>query len=81
MPLDPHAKFPNRRAYVVKMRSDAKGDAFVGRVENIVTGRQQEFASGRELLDSIARDLATCADESSDEAALLSHRVPESTGS
>jgi len=32
-------------------------DALAGRLENLVTGRQREFASGRELLESIARDL------------------------
>ena len=51
------SKYPTRRAYVVKVRGDAKPDALAGRLENLVTGRQCEFASGRELLESIASDL------------------------
>ena len=55
--LNPESKYPNRRAYVLKVRSDAKPGALAGRLENLVTGRQLEFASERELLDSIASDL------------------------
>jgi hypothetical protein len=58
MPFQPESKYPNRRSYVIKVRSDAHPDALAGRLENLVTGQQREFASGRELLDSIARDLA-----------------------
>jgi hypothetical protein len=61
MTLSPEAKYPNRRAYVVKVRSDAKPGALVGRLENLVTGQQRDFASGRELLDSIASDLEASA--------------------
>ena len=69
MALNPESKYPSRRAYVVKMRSDAKPDALAGRVENLVTGRQREFASGSELLDSISRDLdAASADQRSQDA-------------
>jgi hypothetical protein len=57
MTLDSESKYPNRRAYVLKVRSDAKSDALVGRLENLVTGLQREFASGDELLESITRDL------------------------
>jgi hypothetical protein len=57
MTLNSESKYPSRRAYVLKVRSDAKADALVGRVENLVTGRQCDFASGRELLETIARDL------------------------
>ena len=57
MPLSSESKYPSRRAYVVKVRGDAKPGALAGRVENLVTGRSQEFASGHELLDSIASDL------------------------
>ena len=63
MPLNPESKYPSRRAYVLKMRSDATPDAFVGRLENLVTGQQREFASGHELLDSIASDLEADARE------------------
>ena len=58
MTLNPESKYPNRRAYVLKVRGDAKPDALVGRIENLVTGQQREFASGNELLESLARDLA-----------------------
>jgi len=57
MSLNPESKYPSRRAYVVKMRNDASPDELAGRVENLVTGASREFASGRELLESIASDL------------------------
>jgi len=57
MSLNTESKYPSRRAYVVKMRSDASPDELAGRVENLVTGASREFASGRELLESIASDL------------------------
>ena len=65
MALNPKSKYPNRRAYVLKVRSDAKPGALAGRLENLVTGQQREFSSGRELLDSIASDLETSAAEPS----------------
>ena len=57
MTLNPESKYPSRRAYVLKVRSDAKPDALVGRLENMVTGQQREFASGQELVESIVSDL------------------------
>jgi hypothetical protein len=57
MTFNAQSKYPTRRAYVLKMRGDAKPDALAGRLENLVTGRQLEFASGRELLDAIAAEL------------------------
>ena len=57
MTLNAKAEFPTRRAYVVKVRAEAKSDALCGRVENLVTGQQREFGSGQELLESIACDL------------------------
>jgi hypothetical protein len=63
MPLNAESKYPNRRAYVLKVRSDATADALAGRLENLVTGGQREFASGQELLDSIASDLSTSGQE------------------
>lgn len=62
MTLDVRSKYPSRRAYVLKMRIDAGPEALVGRLENLVTGKQLEFASGRELLDAIAAELSTGAD-------------------
>jgi len=63
MPFQPESKYPNRRSYVLKVRSDAKPDALAGRLENLVTGEQREFACGDELLESIARDLRSTAGE------------------
>ena len=58
MSLNPESKYPSRRTYVVKVRSDAKAGALAGRLENLVTGRSLDFASGEELLDTLASDLA-----------------------
>jgi hypothetical protein len=65
MPLNPESRYPTRRAYVLKLRADARSDALAGRLENLVTGSQREFASGPELLESIVRDLEMSARESS----------------
>ena len=61
MTLNPESKYPTRRAYVVKVRADAKPDVLSGRLENLVTGHQRDFASGQELLESIASDLQATA--------------------
>jgi hypothetical protein len=65
MPFNTDSKYPTRRAYVVKVRGDAKPDpdALAGRLENLVTGRQREFASGRELLESLISDLEATLQE------------------
>jgi hypothetical protein len=57
MALNPESTYPSRRAYVVKVRADAKPEALAGRLENLVTGGRREFAPGQELLDSLASDL------------------------
>jgi len=57
MTLDPESKYPNRRAYVIKLDRSATASALSGRVENLVTGCQREFASHGELLEFIAHDL------------------------
>jgi hypothetical protein len=64
MPFNSQPKYPNRRAYVLKLRSDAKPDAIAGRLENLATGHQSEFASGPELLASITEDIAPVANDS-----------------
>ncbi len=61
MSLNPESKYPTRRAFVVKVRFDAQPDALSGRLENLVTGQQREFASGQELLASIGSDLQATA--------------------
>jgi hypothetical protein len=58
MALNPEPKYPNRRTFVVQLRGDATADALAGRLENLVTGRQREFRSGPELLESIVVDIA-----------------------
>ncbi len=50
-------KYPTRRAYVVKVRSDATPDALIGRLENLVTGRRGEFMTAHELLRMIIGDI------------------------
>ena len=55
--LNPEIKYPSRRTYVLKVRNDAAPGALAGRLENVVTGRQRDFASERELVDSLASDL------------------------
>ncbi|MDB5968015.1 MAG: hypothetical protein JWQ90_465 [Hydrocarboniphaga sp.] len=61
MTLNPESKYPNRRAYVLKLRGDATAEALAGRIENLVTGRQREFTSAFELLAAIASDLECAA--------------------
>lgn len=63
MTLNPESKYPSRRAFVLKLRGDAQPGALSGRVENLVTGKQTEFSSGKELLDSIASDLRASRDD------------------
>ena len=63
MVLNPESKYPNRRAYVLKLRSDARPDALAGRIENLATGQQLEFASAQQLLESLARDLEVAASD------------------
>ena len=63
MVLNPESKYPYRRAYVVQLRGDATPGALAGRIENMVTGRQNEFASEKELLASIASDLVSAGAE------------------
>jgi hypothetical protein len=64
MTLNPKSKYPTRRTYVLKVRSDATPDALAGRLENLVTGQQQEFASGQELIEWITGDLERSVDKS-----------------
>jgi len=61
MPLNPESKFPSRRTYVLKVRGDATPGAIAGRLENVVTGRQRDFVSETELLESLASDLRESA--------------------
>ena len=63
MPLSSDSKYPSRRAYVLKLRSDATPHALAGRLENVVTGKQREFSSTRELLESLAGELQPADDD------------------
>jgi hypothetical protein len=57
MILSTDSKYPSRRAYVIKLRSDATPEALAGRLENLVTGQRCEFTSARELFRLIASDI------------------------
>jgi hypothetical protein len=63
MVLNPESRYPNRRAYVLKMRSDASREEFAGRIENLVTGQQREFTSMHDLVVFVASDLEVAAGE------------------
>jgi hypothetical protein len=63
MMLRADPKYPSRRTYVVRLRSDAAPDALWGRLENLVTRQQSDFASASELFDLIARDIDSCSAE------------------
>jgi len=52
MSLNAQSKYPSWRTYVPKVRGDT----------DLVTGRQHEFDSGRELLDAIAVELEASGD-------------------
>lgn len=57
MTLNPETKYPSRRTYVVRVRSDARPYLLAGRVEGLVTGESWDFASGHELLTALVRDI------------------------
>ena len=59
MNLNPESKYPNRRAYVLKLRGDATAEALAGRIENLVTGQQRaNLRPPSKLLASPGSDLA-----------------------
>jgi hypothetical protein len=64
MILRADSKYPNRRAYVLKLHSDATPDDLSGRIENLVTSEHYDFSSAEELCELIARDLESCDTES-----------------
>ena len=63
MTLRADTKYPSRRTYVVKVRSDATPGALCGRLENLVTCKQSDFTSAHELSELIARDIESCGAE------------------
>ena len=65
MPFNSESRYPSRRTYVVKLRSDATPNALAGRLENLITGRHFEFASARELLAWLLSDLEEAAPNAS----------------
>ena len=77
MVLNPESKYPYRRAYVVNLRGDAEPGALAGRIENMVTGRQHEFASARELLASIETDLGSAGGQRAAESASDAAQINE----
>jgi hypothetical protein len=64
MILKADSKYPNRRAYVLKLSSDATPDELCGRLENLVTSEQLDFDSAEELCELIRRDLESRTAES-----------------
>jgi hypothetical protein len=66
MTLDREPLYPSRRTYVLKLRSDAGLDLLAGRLENLVTGDQREFASAEDLLRAIESDLEASGHERPD---------------
>lgn len=64
MTLKTDPKYPSRRTYVVKVLGNATPDALCGRLENLVTCKQTDFTSARELFDLIARDIESCGADS-----------------
>ena len=70
MTLRADPKYPTRRTYVVKVRSDATLETFCGRLENLVTCQQNDFTSVRELFDLMARDIACSSAEPSNPSTL-----------
>jgi hypothetical protein len=57
MALNPDSKYPSRRAYVLKVSGDATPGALAGRLENLVTGKQREFACVEQLVEFIKGDI------------------------
>jgi sortase (surface protein transpeptidase) len=60
MVLDTTLIYPSDRAYVLKLHRDAmpaNGKVF-GRLENLSSGEQFQFASHEELLACLVRDLS-----------------------
>jgi len=59
MILSTHPSYPSSRSYVLKLHRDAAPlhGRLIGRLENVVTGEQFEFASGVELLALLAREV------------------------
>lgn len=57
MSLNASSRYPSRRAYVVKLRSDATPGELRGRLENLLTCEQHEFDSAAELVERIETDL------------------------
>ena len=58
MILRTETQYPNRRTYVLRLRSDAAPRSLTGRLENLVSGEQREFASAAELVELIREDIA-----------------------
>ena len=57
MTLNLDSKYPSRRAYVIKLSADAAPGALAGRLENLVSGKQREFASAGQLVEFIKEDI------------------------
>jgi len=60
MILDTRSHYPSARTYVLKLHRDAPSDPsrLCGRLENMASGRQFEFASAEQLVAWLTADLA-----------------------
>lgn len=60
MTLDPKPPYPSTRSYVLKLHraTDPGRGTWVGRLENMASGRSTDFHSENELLAWLAEDLA-----------------------
>ena len=64
MTLNPETKYPSRRTYVIRVRSDARPYLLAGRLEGLITGKSWDFASGHELLTALVRDIEALSEAS-----------------
>ena len=57
MTLKPYASYPQARAYVLTLHSDAAPSEgrFIGRLEHLVSGRQFHFTTAAELIACLVR--------------------------
>jgi hypothetical protein len=66
MTLNPNAKYPSTRSYVLKLHRDAgpQRPLLAGRLENMASGHCFEFGSGEQLLACLAADMTSITTES-----------------
>jgi hypothetical protein len=68
MALRSDSKYPIHLTYVVKLSSDATPEALCGRLENLVSGKHENFRSDRELFRLMTADLESGDGKLADES-------------